>query len=383
MQKEYKVIYAIVDNPETNSYNLYIEFKNTCGGPMARLSLHHIKRENARLVLEAISRKKYITKLEISEETGLSLMTVGKLVSALYKGGIISKGMSDSQKVGRRAEIFRIRHDWLIPIIEISGRVFKFIITDLEGTVIDKLEYRCSDEPMYISNEFVSFLNKTLEILKSKYKHKKALGIGIAICGIYDADKDRIVSSMIPELSSLKIMHNITKIFKMTNVVIDNANRLAAAGLIEGTENFESKTISCLTVNDSIECTSFDKGKYISGSNNVAGRLGDLPYSLGTTFANYMRIAQNVDDVYSPVVDLLKTIVISYDPELIYLISDKFVFYPQIKDRIYYSLVNGMLWPNDKRPELIAVNSNTLESVSAIISRVIGNWLDKLLEEKV
>lgn len=349
---------------------------------MARLSLKSIRRENARLVLEAIARKKHITKLEISEETGLSLMTAGKLVSVLGAGGIIMRGMSTEQKIGRRAEVFRIRHDWLIPVFEIATRVFKFIITDLEGNIIDKIEYRCCDEPRYVSNEFVSFLHSTLALLKGKYKHKKALGIGVAITGVYDAENDRIVSSMMPEMSSIKLMQNITKIFKIKNVVIDNANRLSAAGLIEGTENYREKTISCLTVNDSIECTTCDRGTYISGTNNLAGRLGDLPYTPSYTYANYMRNAQNVDDVYSPVIDLLKTVVVSYDPDKIYLCSDKFIFYPQIKDRIYSSLVTGILWPNEKRPELVAVNSNTIESVSAIISRVIGNWLDDLLKDE-
>ena len=73
---------------------------------MAKLSLKSIRRENARLALEAIARKKHITKLEIAEETGLSLMTAGKLVSILGAGGIITKSMSTSQKVGRRAEVF-------------------------------------------------------------------------------------------------------------------------------------------------------------------------------------------------------------------------------------------------------------------------------------
>ncbi len=42
---------------------------------MARITLKSIKRENARKVLDAIARKSCITKLEISEETNLSLMT--------------------------------------------------------------------------------------------------------------------------------------------------------------------------------------------------------------------------------------------------------------------------------------------------------------------
>lgn len=347
---------------------------------MPRLSLKSIRRENARLVLEAISRKKHITKLEISEETGLSLMTAGKLVSVLGAGGIIMHGKSISQKAGRRAEVFRIRHDWLIPIFEIASRVFKFYITDLEGNIIEKIEYRCSDSPMYIANEFVSFLKNTLEVLKSRYKNRKALGIGVSVSGVYDAENDRIVSSMVPELSSLKLMHNISKIFKQDNIVIDNANRLCAGGLIESNKDYNDRTICCLSVGDSIECTTCDHGAYITGACNLAGRLGDLPYTPGLTYANFMRDAIDTTDVFSPVLDLLKTVAVAYDPDTIYLCSDKFTFTPQTKDMLFSSLKTEMRWVNQKSPKLIAVNTSTIEGVSGIISRVIGNWLDALLD---
>lgn len=348
---------------------------------MPRLSLKSIRRENARLVLEAIARKKFITKLEISEETGLSLMTAGKLVSVLGAGGIIMHGKSVIPKAGRRAEVFRIRHDWLIPVFEIASRVFKFYVTDLEGNIVDKIEYRCSDSPMYISNEFISFLKTTLELLRKRYKNRKALGIGVSVSGVYDAENDRIISSMMPELSSLKLMHNISKLFKQENIVIDNANRLCAAGLIESNRDYTERTISCLSVSDSIECTTCDHGAYISGANNLAGRLGDLPYTPGLTYANFMRNAKESEDVFSPVLDLLKNVAVAYDPDTIYLCSDKFYFTPQTKDMFYSSLKTEMRWANQKSPELVTVNSSTLETVSAIITRVIGNWLDALLQE--
>ncbi len=347
---------------------------------MARLSLKSIRRENARLVLEAIARKKHITKLEISEETGLSLMTAGKIVSVLGAGGIIMRGKSTEQKAGRRAEVFRIRHDWLIPVFEIASRIFKFYITDLEGNVLDKIEYRCTDSPMYVSNEFVSFLKKAVELLKGHYKNKHALGIGVSVAGIYDAENDKIISSMMPELSSLKLMNNISKIFKQSNVVIDNANRLCAAGLIESDKNYRERSFACLSVGDSIECTTCDAGTYICGANNLAGRLGDIPYAPGLTYANFMRDARYADDVFSPILDLLKFIAVAYDPDKIYLCSDKFVFSPPLKDRLYSSLCTEMRWANDRRPELSVINSGTLESLNAIISRVIENWLDSLLD---
>ncbi len=345
---------------------------------MAKLTLQSIKRENARMVLEAIARKKHITKLEISEETGLSLMTVGKIVNLLGANGIILHAKYVSHKVGRRAEVFRLRHDWLIPVFEISSRIFKFYITDPEGNVLDKVEYRCADGPQYIASEFIHFLTQTLELLKKNYKKQKALGIGVSIAGVYDAENDCILSSMMPELSSLKLMQNIQKIFKHKNIVIDNANRLTAAGIIEQIPGYRDRCISCLTVGDSIECTTCDHGVYLHGR-NLAGRLGDLPYAPGCTYANFLRDAVSTADVTDPVLELLKTVAVAYDPDTIYLCSSKFSFTPMDTKRLLSSLQSGMLWQSSA-PALISVHSVDLESMSGIISRVIGNWLAGIIE---
>ena len=347
---------------------------------MPKISLKSIKRENARLVLEAIARQNYMSKLDISNETGLSLMTVGKLINALGAGGIITRSTNMSQKLGRRAEVFKIRYDWLIPVFDISANKFTFMVTDLKGNIINKIDYLCSDNPLYISNEFVGFLKKTLELLRHKYTYKKLLGIAVSICGVYDTENDRIISSTVPELSLLKLMQNISKIFKTDNVVIDSANRLSAYGLLRANEDYSDKTIACVTINDDVECTVWDKGTCLTGSNNLAGRLGDLKYN-ESTYHDFVKKSQNVDDIFLPTVELLKKIVIFYDPDIIYLCSEKFIFYPNIRDRIYYSLINEMTWPGEEQPELVSVNSNTLEKVSGIISRTVDNWLDKLIEE--
>ena len=89
------------------------------------LKLSDIKKDNTRKVLDAIARKKYISKLEISEITGLSLMTVGKIVNSLGACGIITRSKNTSQKAGRHAELLRIRHDWLIPVFEIASDIYK------------------------------------------------------------------------------------------------------------------------------------------------------------------------------------------------------------------------------------------------------------------
>lgn len=347
---------------------------------MEKLTLADIKLENTRSALNAIAGHKNISKLEISRETGLSLMTVGKVVSVLYRSGIISRSVNETQKAGRRAELWKIRQDWVIPVFEIASNIFKFYITDLEGEVIEKVEYICSDDPIYIGNEFIAFLQKTVEILREKHKKRKALGIGVSVSGVYDAENDRIISSMKPELSEIKLMTNISKIFKQKNVVIDNANRLCAEGLMRGFPEFNSKTVTYITINSCIEATTCEKGKYLCGSHNLAGRLGDLPYAPSLTYANFLRDAQNTSDTFLPILDLLKVVSVAYDPDLIYLCTDKFDFSPTFVSKLQGALQTGMRWV-EKAPELHAVNSGTLESLNGIISRVINNWLDKIIQK--
>ena len=162
--------------------------------------------------------------------------------------------------------------------------------------------------------------------------------------------------------------------------MILSSNRLAALGLVRTTAEANKKTVACVTVNEDVECTVVESGKCFKGSNNLSGRLGDLKYN-DIPCHEYVRKSQNVDDIFLLMIDLLKSVAVFYDPDVIYLCSEKFVFYPAIKDKIYYSLINELSWPTEKRPELVAINSSTFETVSGIITQVVDNWLDKLIEE--
>lgn len=155
---------------------------------MAKITLSLIKRDHVRVVLEAIARKKHITKQEIAALTGLSLVTVGKITDTLGEAGIIVHGKNVQQKVGRRAEVLRVRQDWAIPVYDLSGTTFRFYITSLDGKIIDKAEFPRSADAQYVSADFVRFLKLTLGLLRRNYRNHKLPGVGVAIPGAYDAE---------------------------------------------------------------------------------------------------------------------------------------------------------------------------------------------------
>lgn len=345
---------------------------------MAKITLSLIKRDHVRVVLEAIARKKHITKQEIAALTGLSLVTVGKITDTLGEAGIIVHGKNVQQKVGRRAEVLRVRQDWAIPVYDLSGTTFRFYITTLDGKIIDKAELPRSADAQYVSADFVRFLKLTLGLLRRNYRNHKLPGVGVAIPGAYDAENDRIISTMMPEMGDLKLLRNFRKIFKDADIVIDNASRLCAAGLIEALPDYKQRTITCISFGDSIECTTCDRGEYPRGAHNLAGRLGDLPYVSGVTYTNFMHDALSTSVILEPALEIIRTAAIAYDPEEIYICSNRFSFSPdevlRMQNRLAASVGIGA-YP----PKLHAVYNPEMEAMSGIISRVIGNWLDSMI----
>ena len=345
---------------------------------MAKITLCLIKRDHVRVVLEAIARKKHITKQEIAALTGLSLVTVGKITDTLGEAGIIVHGKNVQQKVGRRAEVLRVRQDWAIPVYDLSGTTFRFYITSLDGKIIDKAEFPRSADAQYVSADFVRFLKLTLGLLRRNYRNHKLPGVGVAIPGAYDAENDRIISTMMPEMGDLKLLRNFRKIFKDADIVIDNASRLCAAGLIEALPDYKQRTITCISFGDSIECTTCDRGEYPRGAHNLAGRLGDLPYVSGVTYTNFMHDALSTSVILEPALVIIRTAAIAYDPEEIYICSNRFSFSPdevlRMQNRLAASVGIGA-YP----PKLHAVYNPEMEAMSGIISRVIGNWLDSMI----
>ncbi len=69
---------------------------------MTDFSLAAIKKDNTRKVFDCILTKKQIKRKELSDVTGLSLMTVGKLVDALAALGVITYEKAAGEGVGRK-----------------------------------------------------------------------------------------------------------------------------------------------------------------------------------------------------------------------------------------------------------------------------------------
>lgn len=75
---------------------------------MEKTSLNSIKRESIKAIFNVVASKDQVSRSEIAGQTGLSLMTVGKVVDALIERGILNQTKEVKSSSGRRAGLVRL-----------------------------------------------------------------------------------------------------------------------------------------------------------------------------------------------------------------------------------------------------------------------------------
>lgn len=99
---------------------------------MAEQSLDGIRRESIRRIFSCIRKNKNVSRHRISEETGLSLMTVGKITDMLSLRGVVVCEKKNGGGVGRKAESISVSGELFAAVIEISRHDTNVFFLDFE-----------------------------------------------------------------------------------------------------------------------------------------------------------------------------------------------------------------------------------------------------------
>lgn len=108
---------------------------------MERCSLEQIKNENFGLIFDLICDGKEYSRAEISEMTGISLMTVGKVTDSLLRSGIINEHKQQKDSAGRKSAIYSINQDRGILVYDLASLPHKILAVDLLMNVLAEAEF--------------------------------------------------------------------------------------------------------------------------------------------------------------------------------------------------------------------------------------------------
>lgn len=234
-----------------------------------------IKEINTKNILNIIRRHGPISRIEISEITGLTPATITNITSELIDNKLIMEGETGDSSGGRRPIMLKMRGDYYRVIgVYIGSRKIRIITSDLGANIKYKKEIKYNSGN--VSVEYIKeILRKELLSIISKYKakNKSIVGIGVGINGI--VDNARGISLVAPNLGWKNV--EIAKIiYDMCGipVFIDNNTRTMALGENWFGSGKNASSFFCLNIDYGVGGSFFIDDKPLNGASFGAGEIG-------------------------------------------------------------------------------------------------------------
>ncbi len=152
---------------------------------MQKTSQSSIRRENIEAVFSEIINKDGISRSEIAQETGLSLMTVGKVADLLTECGAAVQSKPATGKSGRRAGCLSVSKSTISLVCDISTDPLTAAIVNLRLDQIGKTSYDY-DYRKTPKENLTEFFSKVSLLLLDNLRDKTLIGSAVIYSGEYD-----------------------------------------------------------------------------------------------------------------------------------------------------------------------------------------------------
>ncbi|MGM9626067.1 MAG: ROK family protein, partial [Eubacteriales bacterium] len=249
---------------------------------MERINLSSIKKESVRAIFTAITGKDQISRTEIANITGLSLMTVGKVVDALLERHVVCQCKEVRNMAGRRAGLVSLNTAKFFMVIDLTSRSMSMSVIDIALNIVDKVTYEYNHDFYYDENLYIFMKNVKIYILR-KLNMDDAVGIGVSLPGIYHADTDTVEGSRIPELASTHVRAIIEEVLRMPVTALERDVLTAAASNLADleAENIENAAYVC--IGETLSGVLISGGRLLHGRGEYAGDIGRVLTENGKT----------------------------------------------------------------------------------------------------
>lgn len=225
-----------------------------------------MRRHNLRLILDILTEKKELSAHQLSRETGLSVVSINKLLSTLKDLKLIKISKQNLKTRGRRANCYELE---LTKYSILSVRIFErtsCLIAKME--IIDLGGKRLS--PGLIEKK-INSVGELLAGIQELLSHKKILPAFLVI-GLPKISKEKITRQNMDWLNPKFIKAVLTTTFALPCQVVKDANAIAygAAGRVD----FKASAISIYyPLHFCPRAGMVNKGTLINGTHNDAGEF--------------------------------------------------------------------------------------------------------------
>lgn len=344
------------------------------------MNLKTIKWESVKSIFNAIASAEQISRAQISEITGLSLVTVGKVADALLEMNIITQEKQIKVTAGRRAGLLAINKEKFVLIIDLSSRVFRFSVLNLNLELLEKTRHTYDDNCYYEEN-LQTFLMESALHIRQNYSMANCFGIGVSLPGRYDPAADRVLAGRIPEIMELSIKEKVAEHFGSYPIFLEASENVAALSNISKIPNHINKNILYWFLGEETTTGSLMvNGSFLHSTKKQTCDFGHLTLPDGRMLGDALRECQTPENIAGIVNYPLHSVIQILAPDIIILECEHL---RQERERLV-PLVCEALCANygyapDSLPEIIITCCKFRHSHRGLAMRLREMWVDQIL----
>jgi predicted NBD/HSP70 family sugar kinase len=242
----------------------------------------HVRHANSWSVLSAVRMAGVTSRSRVSRDTGLTAMTVHRLMTDLRRHRlVVSAGSSTRGKVGRPASLFCFNASiGYVAGIDIGNETTRFVLANLDGRPLAQAERPTADIESDVARHLVTTIGELHET--TGIARDKLVGIGVGVPAVVDAEGLIVRASQHHVWEGLPLGSHLRKAFG-SDVVVRQDDQLAALAELRHGACTGLRTGVVLNVGKGIGVGIIVDGAVHSGAHAAAGRVAWLPVSVDTT----------------------------------------------------------------------------------------------------
>jgi len=342
------------------------------------------------MVFHAIRKKSNILRQEIAAQTGLSGMMVGKVMNILLSAGLVTEEKRTGFASGRNQSVVSLsKDDRRILVIDLTGYNFCF------GFLNTALEPEGSFTG-YSYNKTLSYEDNLKMLLSSMhddpaFQHQTGiLGVGVSVPGPYQADKDSVLTQLIPELAQISLKRLLCTHITDKPIYIDQDVYHSARYV--GSLRAKGEQIFYAYVGRGVGGAIFYNGDLLRTAHSYEGEFGQLLSKGGATVEKLISTSlfdfdappdketqHRLDQAVTVLARALCDVTWIIDPGVIVIESDYVRLAPDFFEKLQSAYVRSM--GDARRLSLPAIESmpesGTAHKGSALV--VIESYLKQLI----
>lgn len=254
---------------------------------MRPIDLSSIRKQNLRKILDLLTLSPAMTRQELAESAGLSLMTVTNLVDLLKERHVLefnqaARESTSRRLLGRKAEFITLSDDhaaWLVADISATQ-----LHLSLMGFGMQPLWSLHDNQSGAYLERLERFLQQAREQLSPALDGRVLLGVAIITPGPYDISSDTASNQRIPELNGVHIKALFQQYLGDYDYYVDEDVKFAVRAFSTLIEQNQCEVLYYLFIGEGVGGAAVHRGDMMRGLNATAGDAGQLYDSTGQPY---------------------------------------------------------------------------------------------------